>query len=393
MPEPAHRIRVLLVTTTFPGVETDGTPRFILARAQALRADVDVLVVAPAPRGTRSGSVGGVRVGWSRHLPGRFAALPGDGILATLRRAPLRWLEVPLFTAALLLRTLGAAAAHRPHVILAHWILPAGLIGVAVGRALRVPVIITVHGADAYADLGRALHRLRCWALGRADAVVAVTSAIAERVGARTARIQPSGLDFDAWSALAGRRRPVAGRLVFVGRLVEKKGLDVLLAACALVPEVHLRVVGDGPERPALERTVRRLGLDRRVEFVGRGGAAVVAAEMATAMAVVVPSRPGSDGDDEGFPNVITEAVAARAPVIASRLDGIAEHLTDRVTALLVAAEDRDGLAAAIMEVAADPGSADRRAVRAQQVLEPTLGIGAVRRFHLELIREVLARR
>lgn len=393
MPAPTARPRALLITTTFPGRERDGTPRFILARAQALASEVDVLVVAPAPAGERSPTVGGVRVAWSRHLPRRLAALPGDGILATLRHRPLRWLEAPLFMVALTVRTLFAAVTHRPDVILAHWILPAGTIAVAVGRALRRPVILTVHGADAHADLGRVLEGVRRWTLARVDAVAAVTRELADRVGAGPERVQPSGLDFDAWGRLLGPRRPEDGRVLFVGRLVQKKGLDVLLRAVALAPDLRLRVIGDGPDRAELRRVTERLGLEGRVEFLGRGTAEAVAAEMALAMVVAVPSRRGADGDAEGFPNVITEAVAAGAPVVASRLDGIAEHLVDRRTALLVEPDDPVALAGALLDVAGDRPAAVRRAERARRDLEPRLGIAAVRRFYGRLIGEVTGHR
>ena len=389
MPDPAARPRVLLIATTFPGGERDGTPRFILARAQALASETDILVVAPSQGGDRSRRVGGVRVAWSRHLPRRLAALPGDGILATLRHAPLRWLEVPLFLVALLGRTLLAVMAHRPDVILAHWIIPAGTIGAAVGRVIRRPVILTVHGADAQATLGQVLEVVRRWTLARVDVVAAVTRELADRVGAAPERIQPSGLDFAAWGRLAGPRRPEDGRVLFVGRLVRKKGLDVLLHAVALVPDLRLRVIGDGPDRADLGRITERLSLEDRVEFFGRGSAEVVAAEMALAMVVVVPSRRAPDDDSEGFPNVITEAVAAGAPVVASRLDGVAEYLVDRRTALLVEPGDPVALAGALSDIAGDRPAAVRRAELARRDLEPRFDIAAVRRFYVGLIEEV----
>lgn len=392
MPAPTPRPRILMIATTFPGCERDGTPRFILARAQALASEADILVVAPAPGGERSHTVGGVRVAWSRHLPRRLAALPGDGILATLRHAPLRWLEVPLFGIALLGRTLRAAMTHRPDVILAHWIIPAGTIGVAVGWVLRRPVILTVHGADAHVDQGRMLEGVRRWTLARVDAVAAVTRELADRVGAEPERVQPSGLDFDAWARLVGPRRPEDGRVLFVGRLVQKKGLDVLLRAVALAPELRLRVIGDGPDRAELGRMMVRLGLEGRVDFLLRGSAEVVAAELAQAMVVAVPSRRGTDGDADGFPNVITEAVAAGVPVVASRLDGVAEHLVDRRTALLVRPDDPAALAEALSDVAGDRSAAVRRAQLARQDLEPRLDIAAVRRFYIGLIGEVVGR-
>jgi len=141
-------------------------------------------------------------------------------------------------------------------------------------------------------------------------------------------------------------------RLVFVGRLTAIKGVRVLLDALAQarLPAAELTLVGDGDERAALEAEARRLGLTAR--FLGYRAQAEVAAELARADALVLPSFA------EGVPVVLMEAMAAGRPVIATRVGGVAELVEDGASGFLVAPGDAAGLAGALARLAALPAEA-----------------------------------
>lgn len=141
-------------------------------------------------------------------------------------------------------------------------------------------------------------------------------------------------------------------RLLFVGRLAEVKGLRVLFAALAHLPEdlaAELTLVGDGPDRAALEAAAVALGLDDRVRFLGARSQGEVAGHLRAADLFVLPSFA------EGVPVVLMEAMASRVPVIATRVGGVAELVEDGVSGLLVAPSDVEALAAAVARLAADP--------------------------------------
>lgn len=176
-------------------------------------------------------------------------------------------------------------------------------------------------------------------------------------------------------------------RLLYVGSLEYRKGVDLLLQALARLqlPDWRLDILGDGPERPRLERMAESLGLGPRCHFHGRQRNEEVRQAMAEAALLVVPSRIGPRRQTEGLPTVIVEAFAALLPVVATRLTGIPEIVRDGETGLLFEREDGVGLARAIRQVHDDPeGAADRtRAGRALVEREFDQKASAARLFAL----------
>ncbi len=145
-------------------------------------------------------------------------------------------------------------------------------------------------------------------------------------------------------------------RVLYVGSLEYRKGVDVLLKAfaCANRPDWQLQIIGGGPERRRLELLAESLGLSACVEFRGAQPNAVVAAAMRASSVLVVPSRIGPRNQTEGLPTVIVEALTTRLPVVATRLTGIPEIVRHEETGLLVEIEDVAGLAAALTRIASD---------------------------------------
>jgi len=183
-------------------------------------------------------------------------------------------------------------------------------------------------------------------------------------------------------------------RLLCVAALKPYKGLPVLLAACeALVREgrdIVCEVVGEGPDRRTLEREIRRRGLsgegeEERVRLPGALPQEEVARRLARADVFVLPSVVAKDGQMEGLPVVLMEALAARRPTVATRLSGIPELVEDGVTGLLVEPGDPQALAAAVArllddrELASRLAEAGRRRVEAEYDLRHTAAALAAR--------------
>jgi len=190
----------------------------------------------------------------------------------------------------------------------------------------------------------------------RAACVVACNADVAtELLGAGAPlHLVPHGVDLGRFRAEPLPPAPPL-RLLAVGRLVEKKGfLTLLHAAARLTVPFHLRVVGDGPERPTLESAVSALGLERSVTLCGDRTHAELPGEYAAAHAVVVPSVVDAQGDRDGLPNVVLEAMASGRAVVATRVGAIPSGVADEVTGLLVAPNDPAALAAALGRLAAD---------------------------------------
>jgi colanic acid/amylovoran biosynthesis glycosyltransferase len=148
-------------------------------------------------------------------------------------------------------------------------------------------------------------------------------------------------------------------RLLIVSRLAEKKGISyammALRRALERVPTLTLRIIGEGEEREKLEALRHELGLEKRVLFLGAMDNAVLRREMLSCRIYLQPSVTARDGDQEGIPVALMEALACGRPAIASRHSGIPELILDGRTGLLVEERDTKGLADAIVRMVQNP--------------------------------------
>jgi 1,4-alpha-glucan branching enzyme len=259
--------------------------------------------------------------------------------------------------------------------------------GVAASAAFGVPLVFHVHLPQP-SDPG--LERESDGAAG-ADAIIVNSASVLEELAARGAdasRIEviPNGVDVDVFHPAADWPAD-DGSILFVGRLVPQKGVDVLIRALGALlprhPAARLVIVGDGDSRLALQRLVRALGLGPAVTFTGwTSGAALVAAYQRAAV-VVVPSRY------EPFGIVALEGMACGRPVVASRVGGLSDVVNDEV-GTLVPESDPLALAVALARFLGDP-EARAAAGREGTARAARFGWGTVADRTLELYRRVLA--
>jgi glycosyltransferase involved in cell wall biosynthesis len=161
--------------------------------------------------------------------------------------------------------------------------------------------------------------------------------------------------------------RPDRLRIISVGRLVDKKGFDVLIDAIALLAErgvdVTAAIAGEpGDCEAGIRQRVTSAGLDDRVEFLGTLSQADLFAEYRRSSVFALACRITGDGDRDGIPNVLMEAMAAELPVVSTAVSGIPELVESDVNGLLVPPEDAEALADAIWRLAKDPALAHRLA-------------------------------
>lgn len=182
------------------------------------------------------------------------------------------------------------------------------------------------------------------------------------------------------------------GPVLCVARLVPKKGIDTLIRAMALLPDERLEIVGDGACRLELEALARSLGLGERVRFHGALASDAVYAAYARCAVVALPCRIDPDGDRDGMPTVLVEAMARSLPVVSTDVVGIDELVDDGRTGLLVPPDEPAALAGALRRVLADPASAALMGVRARHRVigefAPERATGAL----LDVLREVTVR-
>jgi glycosyltransferase involved in cell wall biosynthesis len=233
---------------------------------------------------------------------------------------------------------------------------------IPLARALGVPLVATYHGCDiTVVPRSARERRRRARVFAASTRVLAVSEFIA--AGLRANGCPPDkivvhfiGVDTERFHPDPAVEREPA-QVLFVGRIVEKKGLVHLVRAMPAVQRAHpaaeLLVAGDGPLRAALEAEARSLGV--RAKFLGIVPPAQVQELMRRTTVMCVPSVPATSGDDEGLGMVIVEAQASGAPVVISRSGGMPETVVDGVTGLVAAPGDEAAFAAHLSVLLGDP--------------------------------------
>jgi glycosyltransferase involved in cell wall biosynthesis len=378
-------MRVLISASTFPLRRGDGSPAFVFGLARGLAQHAEVTVLAPGGGDAPSDETwDGVRIRrFDYAWPRRWQCLAhGDGMETNLAGSWAARVQVPGFLAAQALAVRRLVRELRPDVVNSHWILPQGLTSaLALGRG--VAHVVTLHGGDAH-FLSRipATRPLARFVARRSDAFFAASHAVRDQLDAALGRpsqaeLQPMGVDVEAFrTALPLEATDEGfpdGYLVYVGRLQEVKGVDVLLDAFAQLrarsPALGLLVIGYGERESALREKARVLGLGDAVRFAGARGAEDVAGALRGCRACVIPSRRLSSGRQEGMPTVVAEALAAGARVVATRTGGIPDVIREAETGWLCADSDPAALAAAVAR-ALESEDADAVAARGQAASE-----------------------
>jgi colanic acid/amylovoran biosynthesis glycosyltransferase len=231
--------------------------------------------------------------------------------------------------------------------------------------ALTGRLVVAFRGADTTKYVARRGPRVYAGTFRSGDVFLPVCDFLGRRLidmGAAPERVvvHRTGIDLRQWPCR--ERRPASDgrlRLVTIARLVEKKGIEYVLQAVKALTDaripVEYEVLGEGPLREPLARDVERLGLSDRVRFHGWQTQAEVRARLDLAHALVQASVTGRDGDEEGIPNVLKEAMAAGMPVVATRHAGIPELVEDGVSGFLVPERDPGALASALSSLARAP--------------------------------------
>lgn len=359
-----------MITSSYPRRVDDTSSVFLRYLACGLyKRGIAVHVLAPADDAYGTADEGGIQVTRFRYLPRRWRRLAyGSGMLPNLRRNPLLWLAVPFYLAAMLAKTVVLTYRARPDLVHAHWMLPQGLIAVLATRLTRIPVVVTTHGGDAFALRHAAFVALKRFTLYRAAAWTANTNTTAAAAGMQShvpaPRVIPMGVDVTRFRAGSrDLRRTELGDemylLLFVGRLVDKKGVDDLIRAFAqLSPRLRektvLWIVGSGERENALRALARDLGAASAVRFFGTVPNEQLPDFYAAADLFIAPSVIAKSGDTEGQGVVFLEAFAAGVPVIAAYAGGIPDVMQHGKNGWLIPPHDPGALAAAIELVLQD---------------------------------------
>ncbi len=350
-------IRVAVITTSFPLREGAVSGVFIQRLVNNFPSFVRATVVTPSDvTPLPDDATDRYDLSCFRYAPWRWQMLahqPG-GIPVALKRYKLMRLVLPFFLTAMFFACYREAK--KSDVIHANWSVNGAIAGIA-GRLAGKPVVTTLRGEDVTRAESSRVYRLflsLCFKTN--DRLVAVSEAISTSLiqqfpaHKRKVFFLPNGVDARLLDIEHASRKPEGVfRLITVGSLIPRKGVDVIINALARLKDpsrFHLSIIGSGAELATLEALVRRESLMGCVAFIGEVAPEKVTRYLLKADAFVLASY------SEGRPNVVLEAMAAGVPVVASDIDGVRELITDGDTGLRFPPGDATALAKRMKQLA-----------------------------------------
>jgi len=358
---------ILVLTSTFPRWVDDVEPPFVYELCRRLTDEFNVHVLAPHATGAETEEkLAGIQVTRYRYFFPRWESLAyNGGILANLKQNPLRFGLIPFFVLLQLWALLKLIQRHHYDCIHAHWLIPQGFIALIACWFIRSapPLVTTSHGGDLFGLKGVVFNRLKRRVAKQSAAVTVVSRIMSDMLRALTVEdkkihVIPMGVDLSERFIPSAKRRD-GEVMLFVGRLVEKKGLAYLIDALPSILTRHssakLKIVGEGQEREALENRVTHLKVNRHVEFLGAAANESLPAIYRASDVVVFPSVVAGDGDREGFGLVLVEALGCECATVVTDLPAMRDIVSDGQNALVVPQKDSSQLAQKIVDLLDDP--------------------------------------
>jgi glycosyltransferase involved in cell wall biosynthesis len=357
-------VRILHIVTAFPRRANDPIAPWLVELLQRLQArGHEIEVLTSSYQGLGDQTYRGMQVHRFRYFARRWERLTHEETAPDrMRRSPL-YAMMPLFFIIGGMWRAWALSRQRPYdVVHVHWPMPMALVGWAARRGHRMPMVTTFYGIELRWVQSRLpfLKWLVRWAARASAQAVAISSYTARElrklvdvpveVIPYTAELPPPSPAPPG--AHAGERS-----ILFVGRLIERKGVSHLIRALGAVRQhtpARLVVIGDGPERPRLEHLARDVGVAAHVEFRGRVSDDELRQAYAAADVFVLPSVLDARQDTEGLGVVLLEAMNYAVPVIASEIGGITDIVQHERTGLLVPPGNEVALGSALSRVLTD---------------------------------------
>lgn len=258
----------------------------------------------------------------------------------------------------------------------AHFASTATEVARIASRFAGIPFSFTAHAKDIFHESANADDLRR--KLSEAATVITVSEFNVAHLrrefgpAARYVRRLYNGLHLDRFTFTPPERR--AHKIISVGRLIEKKGFEILINACALLAkrgvEFSCDIVGTGERESALRTQINTLGLNDHVQLIGPRPQMEVIEQVRSAAVFAAPCVVGADGNADGLPTVLLEAMALGTPCVSTDVTGIPEVIRHEDTGLQVAQHDAVGLAAALERMLSDKALRVRLATAARGLIE-----------------------
>jgi phosphatidylinositol alpha-1,6-mannosyltransferase len=365
-------MKILYIATCFDRNEEDVITPWLVETIRHLKArghDIDVFT--SSYRGLRDQVVHGIRVFRFRYFPARWERLTHEETAPDrVRRHPIYLLMAICYVVAGMIGAARVARRGRYDIIHVHWPLPHALMGYAARLACGARLISTFYGVEVtwVRTKLKFLKPFLWWVLRTSDAVTVISTFTRDQVawaGKANVHIIPfgAGVSMAELQEAPVTKSPVGpGQILFVGRLVERKGIPHLIEAVGKLRgkrDVRATIVGGGPLYGRLRDLTVELGVSDIVSLPGSVPLETLVRLFQDADLFVLPAVVDAMGCSEGLGVVLIEAMSYGKPVVASRVGGIPDVVEDGATGILVTPGSADDLAQAIDELLGDPKRAE----------------------------------
>lgn len=395
--------KILVLTSTFPRWKDDADPPFVFELCKKFSSKFEVFVLAPhCPKALTTETIAGIKIVRFRYFFEGFETLCYQGgMLARLQQQPLRYVLIPFFICAQLIAAYRLIRSENISIIHAHWLIPQGLIAAILRHLIPHPlhILCTSHGGDLFSLKGKLFRHIKRKILLGVDAVTVVSPIMATEVHTichpfkPRLSVIPMGIDFrNRFKPSAITKKPFS--LLFVGRLVPKKGVSFLIEAMPEIlekfPQTRLTIVGDGPERDNLVNLARDLNLLEYIEFTG----AVLNNDLPhyyqTHLIGVFPFVVADDGDREGLGLVIPEAIGCGCCIVTTDLPGMADLIIHDHSGFIVQSKNSGAISKEIIRLFSNPEQLSKLQSAAYTKVTNTLDLNIIGEKYINLIESIM---
>jgi len=376
-----NSFKIIVTSSTYPRWANDRVPMFIHDQLVFLKRNypnMDITLLTPHHIGAKKyeKSEFGEIFRFKYFFPERFQCLAYPAILPNLKKNKLLYLQIPFFFLFEFIALFNLVKKRKPDYIYSHWFIPQGIAGGFVGMLTRTRHVYTSHSSDVMiaGKLPLAGPFLVRFLTRRAHKITAVSERSYNKLKAFFSDKQwkniedkvciiPMGVDTAVFYESNGsnaRQKEMpgyAGRnvLLFIGRIVEKKGIKYILEALKDYknkdPSVLLVVAGDGPDVNELKNTAKKLQLDNHVDFIGYTVGDSKINLFRNCEVVLLPSIITDDGDAEGFPVVLMEALAAGKICVATDVSGADDVIENEISGFLIKQKSAEAIFNALLHI------------------------------------------
>ncbi|WKZ30035.1 MAG: glycosyltransferase family 4 protein [Candidatus Dojkabacteria bacterium] len=367
-----NKPRLLITASTFPRWANDKIPTFMYELARQLTKDYDVHVLAPHFKGAKTNeNMDGINVHRFRYGFDSWEILAyGGGVVNNLEKNPFALLSLPLYILSSLFSLLYLQWKYKFQVMNIHWFVPMGVLAILLKPLLGSKIVVTSHGGDVFAVRKQKalslfpMKKIISYVIKNADHVTLVSSGVQEYLSENfpaydpgKTSVVPMGIDTNQFTPVKHEATETS-RILFVGRLVEKKGVNYLIEAAKILKEknlsFHIDIVGDGPLRPDYETLAEKLNVTDNITFHGFVVNTEVPGYLQRSSLFAGPSVVAKSGDQEGLPVTFMEAMATGIPVVVSDTPGVKDLVTSDYDGIVVPQYDSVALAAGLEKLLAD---------------------------------------